>query len=1411
VRLRDIITFREDLFFEGAVQIDWFYQPDKAAKVSESFVFHGKEYFGVSDENYGRKMTDTARFTQIIASKLDEDQRSNTFTLAIAGYGTGKSHLAVALAQLLSGKDYMPETYQKIINNISRVDKQAAKTIESYTKRPNLVLTLNGMRDFNLHYEMLRAAQRSLKLYGISDDRLKKLNRAHETALRFLERNALTGSNIFEQKAQEKNWLETGETLISRLRDQLGQDDDVFAIINAVYEEISGHEIRWDEGVSGGAVLETLVSEYCGVSGAFEKVILIFDEFGRYLEYASAASAHAGDSALQQIFEAAQNAEGTIQVINFIQSDIKTYLQRVDHTSNISRYIGRYDASDKYYLSSNLETVFANLIDRRDKCAFDNTIKAWQKSHEVSWTVLHENMNRWLPLKGLWRDYNLFRQVIVEGIYPMHPLGTYMLTQLSDYLQNRSSLTLVNRFITSLGDYEFVENSIPPVVTPANLLSGDLFIEILSAEQEGRQLSQHCIRFDNIMRKYGDKLSEDTLKVLRSNLALRIVRFRTTSYEDAKNALAICAGMEVAAIENALHWLENEYAVLGFDERACCFDFLEDSSGAHDFRTFLRRIRAGKALPLSILDDSKIREMAGVLSPIGTNFALEKKIKSNEWQFEQDLFTITDLTPFLLESKIADWNTAVTPEKAKGRLIWLYINREVQPKILDDVIELAGKLENKPIIMMLLNDIENKLQNAMLDYFILSEVGEADRRKYGRHYDDAVMQAEENVRVQVDILKRERNWVSSNGITNVSERLGMWLTKRFMEIYPYAVAFDFDGFDGKQPGRAKKAYCSILKLLLSGNINNNTIHGFPVEVRNRFEATLFETGGNSWKAVNSQYQIVPPKEKTARYVFDLLEKSLNENQAINCKDVLKELCMPPYGLNEYIAIYMIAVICANLSYCIRPQYGDTTFSVVNWKDQFVGDNRIDVQVFQRTVLKLVDAGKIIDKFLHLFKLIEENKDVEKVVDLKTELNRLALSEELPNELDAQYKLCQYRLEEGERALVTWNNKLLDIVDKLAESEEEQDTYKALTAMQAINGMSSYGLGGNYPLTQPQISKLIELEKRAKKVSEPQLLEWIKDLKCHSVGDMTNFEKHMRRIEELLKSLRYFDEARAVVSQAQRELENRSAIQARQNLRENCSNFMSETTLNTYVAYVSLLDWEKKAVSLMDLIVKNRGVLGRDEESIEKKIARRLDEIRQKSTNIKDEMDSIWNGIFDMEDIDAIKRMISRIDSVCQKGITKKDSDDFQTLKSVLSGFLNSVDSLGELKNRRADFEACFEELREKYSDEDLEVDVSQILEAIAQKIRHAMNERDNAWKLRFIDSFRDDFSRQQILKWQDDTIVIPEYLSIRTIHDYQAIGVRAERLLSVANVEDVIHHFLKLTREERLACIDKLKSITDSA
>lgn len=47
--LSDIIRFRRDLLFQGAVQVGWLEtDPELAKKAAEHFVFHGPQYHGSS-------------------------------------------------------------------------------------------------------------------------------------------------------------------------------------------------------------------------------------------------------------------------------------------------------------------------------------------------------------------------------------------------------------------------------------------------------------------------------------------------------------------------------------------------------------------------------------------------------------------------------------------------------------------------------------------------------------------------------------------------------------------------------------------------------------------------------------------------------------------------------------------------------------------------------------------------------------------------------------------------------------------------------------------------------------------------------------------------------------------------------------------------------------------------------------------------------------------------------------------------------------------------------------------------------------------------------------------------------------------------------------------------------------------
>ena len=231
----------------------------------------------------------------------------------------------------------------------------------------------------------------------------------------------------------------------------------MFDCINEVYNYVTGNYIRWDEGISSADVLGKLVDKMCGDNAPFNKILILFDEFGRYIEYASDYPNRAGDSALQQIFEVVQDSNNNIVFVGFIQSDLKTYLSRVNKTSNISRYIGRYEAGEKIYLSSNLETIFANLIEVKDshlhkKYILDNLNK--DKSAQEN-KQLFNKLSQWLPSsksRGVWNNWDKFENVILNGIYPFSPLSTWMLNYLSDWYQQRSAINFL------MGTFETIEN-----------------------------------------------------------------------------------------------------------------------------------------------------------------------------------------------------------------------------------------------------------------------------------------------------------------------------------------------------------------------------------------------------------------------------------------------------------------------------------------------------------------------------------------------------------------------------------------------------------------------------------------------------------------------------------------------------------------------------------------------------------------------------------------------------------------------------------------------------------------------------------------------------------------------------------------------------------------------------------------
>ena len=171
-KLQDIVAFRGDRLFNGAVNIDWFKTDVKrASAASRCFVFHGPEYHGVNQEDvgagHGHRLVDTATFAQTIVRRCYGFDDEQPFSLAIAGYGTGKSHLGVAMASLLSTS--AGEDRAAVLDAIEAADgtigASVRKTLDG--AKPCLVVAIDGMRGCNLAAEMVAQISIVLRRDGL--------------------------------------------------------------------------------------------------------------------------------------------------------------------------------------------------------------------------------------------------------------------------------------------------------------------------------------------------------------------------------------------------------------------------------------------------------------------------------------------------------------------------------------------------------------------------------------------------------------------------------------------------------------------------------------------------------------------------------------------------------------------------------------------------------------------------------------------------------------------------------------------------------------------------------------------------------------------------------------------------------------------------------------------------------------------------------------------------------------------------------------------------------------------------------------------------------------------------------------------------------------------------------------------
>lgn len=1404
MRLQDALIFRDDLYFEGAVQADWFYQPERAKAVSSSFVFHGPNTHAVTKGEVGGKgLIDTASFALKIAEKADGTDHGSPFTLAIAGYGTGKSHLAVALSTLLSGEALQPDLHARVLENVARADKSIAQQLEKHVRRPRLVLTLNGMRDYNLHYELLRTAEKSLKLNNSPIDVLAHLNKAREIAETFIGNTYTLLLEKFELAAANHGIHAQGDILRELLISQLDNTkSEGFAIVNEVYTAFNGHSIRMDEGVSASAVLETLLHSCCGAHGQFDSIVILFDEFGRYLEYVGANPAAAGDSALQQMFEAVQNAQGDIQFIGFIQSDIKSYLHRVDKTSNISRYIDRFDASEKVYLSSNLETIFANLLEQKDRELYKRAITVRFEANTKHWKEFHTRLSSWLPLQGIWSQWDDFSRVILYAIYPLHPLSTYLLCRLTDWLQNRSSLTLLSEQLKILQSVELSDNSPLPMIYPVDLLQGAFFDELLSAEEQGRQRSQFSILLNNILRKFESKLSDAEQRVLFANLILRVCRFRFAKREDLYLAISECTNLSSIQVQSAIRLLEEEYAVLSYDDRLICFDFVADSVGATDFRNFLRAAKNHQVFNPGMLQQEEVQQYANVIDPISTTFSNDIGATTSEWSFTQSILPIEAIDAGWLEAQVKALYGCSEPNVPKGALVWVYAPRETSNDQLTQLQQLTASIPaDIAIRLFLLDDAENKLRDALIEYRVLSSMSAEDKGRFHRFYTDALVKAQERITAQFADMKQERKAVTAEAIVPISERLSIALTGTFKKVYPAALPFDFDGFQNKSIAKASKQFCAMLKWMLLEHMKYQALKSQPVDVRNRIDTLMGRKGLHSWRAVNDDYSGIVPMHERVRAVYNKLVDQLQKQRALPFAKIIPTLNKAPFGMNDYSVFFMLCLLMENMSYTAKVELNGTRYNVENWAETVLSDKKIDMRQLGQTTLILIDAAEAENRFRTLFRQINNNIDMTLVASFQEQLDALEKEESIPETLESDAALARIRLQEGAQAMAAYELLTNEISNNLFDANKKHDSYEAIKglskALQAAKRPASSN--GAYSYNGDQIKELRALVVRGKAIAEKYFPEWIPQQRCESVSQLSTYEKHIKKLLETLSKFGYREQARQLKTLADQEIDNIRIVAERESLRENCTIFLQTSLITKGLTPAALESLQSRAEEFLRVFDGFNYKQVPQLSKLHDNLVNRLQEIMDAIDEHLAQIEKVNEEIRSLTSIDDVTAAIQRLAALLEGGLTADERADLSESYNFLCNFKQDTAALSSCGNDPIRLNAVYDALVTSYP-ADNAINLQIVIDSLYAAQSEIICRKAEEWKTQHLSIQPQKMDELALDAWKRSTQPLPAYLDENGRMQHAALLSQVETVLSERRVSYIVMLYEKLDDNEKRMC-----------
>jgi len=479
-------------------------------------------------------------------------------------YGTGKSHLGLVITTLLR-KGLKDDLYNSLFAKIESKWTSAAEKIrrakESYGEKPYLLIYLEAEEKVDwgsgfFNNSLVLALKEALKREGLEDITPRT---AYDRALERIKEIKQDFSDHYSQL--EKEIANKGYYSVEDIERKLHkQDKKALEDFAEIHKRVSaGAVFDWFSGISASeaytATIEALKEkEYKGI-------LLIWDEFTSVLRKLVEDPLSGEAHAFQKFAQTCEAASANKIISIFISiRDIQEVIDSVVRES----LRGESLRKDAEKISARFRVMPLGYIDRKTYHLMKGVI-----IHKDEFEEIKKGHNeRFLEIKNGVDELNLFyeyrlteedKRVIIEDLYPLHPISTLVLSRLTDRVGQRERTIFTYLCDTGEGTFrDFlkereVEGRLLPFLYPFDVESYFLPLIRQSDKKELRRLDR---KYEETMASLslGDKIGENLLKTI---FLLNAAGVPSTA-EHIVFALGCFTGSDKREIQNKLDALKEE-------------------------------------------------------------------------------------------------------------------------------------------------------------------------------------------------------------------------------------------------------------------------------------------------------------------------------------------------------------------------------------------------------------------------------------------------------------------------------------------------------------------------------------------------------------------------------------------------------------------------------------------------------------------------------------------------------------------------------------------------------------------------------------------------------------------------------------------------------------------------------------